>query len=198
MKDILIFDVETTGLPPRNAKYDTDYNSFPHIVQIAWWFNGVHRNHIIKPVRYEIPEETTEIHGITTEQALEEGELFQAVILDFLEDCLIAKKIIAHNVYFDVSIVKANILRVGCDRGTFDNVVSPALDKSKRIDTMMKTIKFVDAKYPDGRGGKWPRLEELYFKLFEETFPAHNAHEDVKALLRCIEPLVENGVIVLS
>ena len=61
---------------------------------------------------------------------------------------------------------------------------------------MMKTIKFVGALYSNGRPGKYPKLEELYSKLFPgETFPAHDALEDVKACKRCIPVLVENGII---
>ena len=62
---------------------------------------------------------------------------------------------------------------------------------------MMKTIKFVNAKYENGRGGKFPRLEELYTKLFNETFDAHNALEDVKATLRCALKLNELQIIEL-
>ena len=64
---------------------------------------------------------------------------------------------------------------------------------------MMKTIKFVGALYADGRPGKYPKLEELYNKCFPgETFPAHDALEDVKACKRCIPVLVENGIIELK
>ena len=195
--NVLVFDIETTGLPPKGANYETDFNKFPHIVQIAWWFNGEYHDHIIKPVDYEIPEEVVALHGITTEIAKAKGENFQDVILYFLGDCQNAEKIVAHNIYFDTSTVKANILRYGANEVVYNQGVVPAMDKSKRVDTMMKTIKFVNAKYADGRGGKWPKLEELYFKLFQETFPAHNALEDVKALVRCLDPLVEHGVIEL-
>ena len=58
-----------------------------------------------------------------------------------------------------------------------------ALHNGKRIDTMMKTIKFVGALYQNGKPGKFPKLEELFAKLFPgETFPAHDALQDVKSL----------------
>jgi DNA polymerase III epsilon subunit-like protein len=188
--NILVFDTETTGLVPKGAKYDTDYDQFPHIVEIAWWMNGVMKSHIIKPVGYEIPEEASKIHGVTTEMALEKGIDFMDAISEFTTDCSDAEKIVAHNIYFDTSIIKANIIReLGTDSLSV-TVANSALDKTKRIDTMYKTMKFVGAKYENGRKGiKWPRLEELYFKLFEETFPAHSAVEDVKALVRCLPEL---------
>lgn len=35
MKDVLTFDCETTGLPPKGAKWDVDFAEFPNIVQLA-------------------------------------------------------------------------------------------------------------------------------------------------------------------
>lgn len=53
--------------------------------------------------------------------------------------------------------------------------------------------------FANGRPGKFPKLEELYNKCFPgETFPAHDALEDVKACKRCIPVLVENGIIELK
>lgn len=194
MKNVLVFDSETTGLPAKGANYAIDFNQFPHVVQLAWWINGVHKSYIVKPDGWEIPEEATKIHGITTEQALKEGVPFAKIADEYIHDCMVADIIIGHNIYFDSSIIKANILRLGMPN-YYNDLVEPAMDKSKRICTMMKTIKFVDAKFENGRGGKFPRLEELYEKLFDDSFPAHNAHEDVKATLRCVEELLKIGII---
>lgn len=194
MKNVLVFDSETTGLPAKGANYAVDFEQFPHVVQLAWWINGVHKSYIVKPDGWEIPEEATKIHGITTEQALKEGVPFAKIADEYIHDCMVADIIIGHNIYFDSSIIKANILRLGMPN-YYNDLVEPAMDKSKRICTMMKTIKFVDAKFENGRGGKFPRLEELYEKLFDDSFPAHNAHEDVKATLRCVEELLKIGII---
>ena len=94
-------------------------------------------------------------------------------------------------------MIKANIMRV-CGKEYYDAKAEDALHKGKRIDTMMKTIKFVGALYSNGKPGKFPRLEELFAKLFDgETFPAHNALEDVRALRRCLPELVNLGIIEL-
>ena len=53
--------------------------------------------------------------------------------------------------------------------------------------------------YSNGRPGKYPKLEELYSKLFPgETFPAHDALEDIRALRRCVPELVNLGIIELA
>lgn len=198
MKDVLTFDCETTGLPPKGAKWDVDFAEFPNIVQLAWAVNEKERSFIIKPEGWEIPEASIEVHGITAERANAEGVPFADIIGEFLEDCEKARLLVGHNIYFDTSIVKAMILRI-MGREYYDEKAEDALFKGKRIDTMMKTIKFVGAMFANGRPGKFPTLEELYNKCFPgETFPAHDALEDVKACKRCIPVLVENGIIELK
>lgn len=196
--DVLIFDTESTGVPDRNAKWEDDYESFPHIVQMAWMFRGRIENHIILPEGWEIPEETTEIHGITTEYAKEHGEPFSAVATLFIKDCQEAGLICGHNIYFDTSLFKANVLR---DFGMafYDGLdVENALHKSKRIDTMRPTMKWVDARMANGRL-KYPNLSELYSRCFPgESFPAHNAIEDVKAVARCLPVILEFGLVELK
>lgn len=197
VKDVLIFDVETTGLPEKGHKYDTHYMYFPNIVSLAWSIGGVDNHFIIKPDGYEIPEEATKIHGITTEIAMKEGWGIDNVLDKFYNDALNAKLICAHNIYFDTSIIKASTLKY-MGKSFYDNVSEPALGKEKRIDTMMKTIKFVGALKANGTPGKFPKLEELYDKLFPgETFDAHDALEDVGALKRCLPELVKLGIIEL-
>lgn len=198
LKDICFFDCETTGVPAKGLKWDADFNQFPHVVQLAWAFGDKELSFIIKPDNYEIPPETTAIHGITTERAIAEGVPFAEVIDEFLTDAAAAPLVCAHNIYFDTSMLKANILRY-CGKEYYDAKAEDALHKGKRIDTMMKTIKFVGALYQNGKPGKFPKLEELFAKLFPgETFPAHDALQDVKALRRCVPELVELGIIELK
>lgn len=194
MTDILFFDTETTGLPEKGKTYETDFLTFPRIVQIAWELNGVCRDFIIRPDGYEIPESSTKIHGITTEKALAEGYPISAVIMEFIIDCYCAKKIVAHNIYFDTSIIKSEVLRY--QYANFTKLAWDALDKDKRVDTMRSSMKFVGAKQPNG-GAKFPSLVELYQKLFNDTFTAHNAKDDVKALRLCFEELVKQNIISL-
>ena len=198
IKNVLFFDSETTGVPDRNAKWDEDFADFPHVVQLAWMHGEKMESHIICPVGWEIPEDVVAVHGITTEYALEHGEPFVLVIDKFIQDCHDADLLCAHNIYFDTSIIKANIIRE-LGREYYDgNDVESALHKGKRIDTMRPTMKFVDARTETNRL-KFPRLEELYDKCFPgETFPAHDAAEDVKAVARCLPVLLENGLVELK
>ena len=156
---------------------------------------------IVYPDMWEIPEETVAIHGITMERALREGLPFPFVLKEFIEDCLTAKLIIGHNIYFDVSTIKANILRYASMGKTWydEEKCEEALWKGKRIDTMRKTMKFVGACAENSKRLKYPKLEELYDRLFPgETFPAHNSLEDVRAVVRCVPELVKLGIIELK
>lgn len=195
LENVLIFDTETTGLIGKGLTYEKDYDQFPRVVQIAWYLNGVHKNFIVKPDGYQIPSTATDIHGITTEYALEHGTPFHVVANEFIRDCLKAKNILGHNIYFDTSIIKANIMRL--NMSMFFMIAEIALHKSKRIDMMRATTKFVGALQANGKSPKFPTLEELHFKLFERNFPAHKADEDVKASLRCAEVLFKDEILML-
>lgn len=196
MGNYLIFDTETCGLVPKGADYKTDFDKFPHIVQLSWYFNGEYNDYIIKPEGWVIPEEAAKIHGITTEIALEKGMEMATVLMEFINDCYDVERLVGHNLYFDTSIIKANIIR---EFGLFDSMVlasDKALNKSKRIDTMMKTIKFVGAKQQGKNTPKFPSLADLHYKLFGWSFEgAHNAIKDVRATKRCYEELVRLKII---
>lgn len=198
LKDILYFDTETTGVTERSAKWDEDFNDYPHIVQLSWIFGCKVENHIIRPEGWEIPEEATKIHGITTEYAIEHGVPFALVVDMFVTDCLEAGLICAHNIHFDTSIIKANILReLGWVYYNL-NEVERALYKGKRLDTMRSSMKWVDARTSSGRL-KFPSLTELYSRCFPgKTFEAHNALEDTKAVAECLPILVEKGLVELK
>ncbi len=191
--EIVYFDCETTGLPPKDAKWDVDFEQFPRICQLSWIYNGKEENHIIKPEGWTIPQEATDVHGITTEYALEYGEPIADVMAQFLLDCSQAKLICGHNIYFDVSTIKSELMRAQA----YGEIAEQALFKGKRIDTMRPSMKFVDARFSNGRL-KFPKLEELYARCFPgESFPAHDAIEDVRAVVRCLPVLVEKGIIEL-
>lgn len=204
---LLVLDCETTGLPPKGADWREDFEQYPHVVQLAWlsqdwtgndWTGRKERSYIIRPEGWEVPEESVKIHGISQGRAFMEGYFFWEVINEFVKDCADAYLIIGHNIYFDVSIIKANILREMGQRyyDTFD--CESSLHKGKRIDTMRSAMKWCDARTQDGRL-KFPSLAELYSRCFKgESFPAHNALEDVRALARCLPILIENGILELK
>lgn len=189
----LIFDTETTGRPNNYKAPITDTNNWPRMVQLAWQLHDysgklVNRgNFIVKPDGYDIPFAVVQIHGITTEIAVEKGHDIKDVLKAFQEDLTKAEYIIGHNIEFDINIVGSE-----CYRYDFE----PEVCNKKSLDTMQLSTEY--CALPGGRGGKykWPQLGELHEKLFGHKFAeAHDAAYDVDATSKCFFGLLSEKVI---
>ncbi len=187
----LFFDTETTGLP-RNWKAPvSDTANWPRMVQIAWLIydnNGnlmEQNDFIIQPEGYNIPAEAANVHGISTERAMEEGYELKQVLEKFAIDIARADSLVAHNISFDEKIVGAEFIR---------KQISSQLFNKTRICTMQKSTNF--CKLPGQYGYKWPTLNELHQTLFGEDFQeAHNAAVDINATAKCFWELKHRGII---
>ncbi len=189
----LIFDTETTGLPRNYNAPLTDFDNWPRMVQVAWQLHDAHGNLIssnsiiVKPEGYTIPFNAVQIHGITNERAIEEGQDLKPVLQEFAEAVKQAKYLCGHNIEFDNNIIGAELLRCG-----LENVLEskPFIDTKNDQTTEYCAI-------PGGRGGKfkWPTLTELYTKLFNESFAeAHNAAFDVTATAKAFFEIIKRGI----
>lgn len=188
----LYLDIETTGLIPKGAEWRDDYEDFPFLVSISWIFNGRTYDHLIKPEGYDIPKESEAIHGISYSEAIYIGIPFVNIIYDIIGQAENATHIIGHNLHFDISVIKANILKYN---GNIDQA-NKALAPGKRICTMLSTMQIVKATHPGTRRIKWPTLQELHEHLFGELFDdAHSSKADIEATKRCHEALIERGLI---
>ena len=187
----LIFDTETTGFPKKWNAPITDTNNWPRMVQLAWQVHDIKgkflfaKNHIIKPEGYTIPDDAVKIHGITTEIALEKGIPLIDALKDFIKDVKKYNLIIGHNISFDISIVGAELIRMG---------LPEIISKTPALCTMVESTQFC-AIMKNGKV-KWPTLTELHTKLFGIPFKeAHNAAADVAATTRCFLELIRIGEI---
>lgn len=190
---IITLDIETTGLVPKGIKYEDGYMDFPYILSMAWKINhGITYEYIINQEGRTVPPEATAINGITQEMCHASKFNTFSVLLQFMMDAYDSDFIVGHNIYFDTSIIKANVLRIiagGITPMAMFEKISDILHKDKRIDTMRAGQKLT--------GGKWPKLTELYFALFAKEFNAHSAINDVEACWECFNELVDRGIIVL-
>lgn len=187
----LFFDTETTGVPRNYNAPASDISNWPRLVQLGWILTDTKGNtisercEIVKPDGFSIPIDAVRVHGITTEKALREGEPLREVINTFLADAKLAKCIVGHNISFDQHIVGAELCRLG---------ITDTISRAKSICTMQAGTNF--CKIPDIYGYKWPKLQELYKKLFGITFDkAHNAMADIEATKKCFFELLKLGVI---
>jgi len=188
---LLFFDTETTGLPKDYKAPISDLNNWPRMVQIAWQLvddldNPVEsKDYIISPDNYTIPPQSTQVHGITTERAIQEGVPLQRALEEFSEAVDRSNFLIAHNISFDEKIVGAEYLRLG---------QSIPLETITKICIMKAATNF--CKIPGQYGYKWPTLTELHYTLFHKDFEeAHNAQVDVQACANCFYKLRELRII---
>ncbi len=187
----LLFDTETTGLPKNYKAPASDTDNWPRLVQIAWLlFDSAgnemdKRDYIIKPEGFTIPKEASNIHGISTEQAIEQGHDLTKVLGIFANEVKKADYIVAHNISFDEKIVDAEFIR---------KKSNSKLSEKKQICTMKSSTNYCEL--PGLYGYKWPNLMELHKKLFDYGFEeAHNAAADIGATAKCFWKLKEIGVI---
>jgi DNA polymerase-3 subunit epsilon len=189
----LFFDTETTGLPKNWKAPVTELANWPRIVQIAWVLTDKAANvleqasYIIKPDNFVIPAESSKIHGITTEEALKNGADIQEVLALFSGVIDKSKLLIAHNADFDIKVIGAEFLRLEMPNN---------LLKIPAFCTKEETTEF--CQLPGNYHYKWPTLQELYCKLFNEDIKnAHDALSDVKTCLKCFFELKNRGIITV-
>lgn len=179
----MFLDTETTGLFKNKQA--------PRLIQISWIISDKDgkiiktENHIIKPDNFEIPIDVAKLHGITTEKAKKIGEYRLAVLDIFFGDIQDIDCIVGHNIDFDVKVLQ----------NEFKNLLNKDVFENKQlICTMRATSSF--CKIPGINGYKYPQLNELYKKLFSQTFSdAHNSLADVKATYKCFFKLKEMNIL---
>ena len=185
-------DTETTGLPINNNLPYTELDNWPYIVQVALIIEDdnygilARRNMILKPDGYVIPEASTKVHGISNERAGKNGEDRDKVI-SFLDLVLYNSDIIiGHNVSFDLNVIKSEIIRVkGRENTLFEQREHGIIDTMK---IGMNICKIPNLSFHTrlSRPYKYPKLDELYYKLFNKHFDnQHDAMVDIQATYDC-------------
>ena len=180
--EVIFFDTETTGLP--DWKSPSEAENQPHIVQIAAHVVDVEAhqikhsiNFIIKPDGWTIPQETTDIHGITTDHAMEVGAPEKEVLEMFL-NLWDGRLRIAHNTTFDNRIIRIATKRY-CDEAMID---AWANGEYQCTGVLSKPIMQMTPK--NKYGFKMPKLSEAYkFFTGNELQNAHDAGADVDACM---------------
>jgi len=185
----LIFDTETTGLPKRWDAPITDTDNWPRCVQIAWQLHDAmgnlveNDNFLIQPDGFNIPFDSEQIHGISTDLAQSDGIPIHEGLNRFHTVLQKSKFVVGQNVGFDINIMGCEFHRYGIENNLTE---LPVLDTCTEKTALM-------CKIPGGRGGKFklPTLTELHQHLFGNAFnEAHNATADVEATTRCFLELI--------
>ena len=207
-KKVLVFDLETTGLPQKKRinglevyddyKINKSYDS-SRIVSIAWYhddnfdnkkinYNNI-KEYIRKPIDFDnIP--TTHIHGISYEHALCEGVDLKDIIYnkDLHNNIINSDIIIGHNCLFDINILLNELYR-NSFIDTFNHLEQLLLNKQYfcTAETGREICKIMNIhthKY------KMPKLSELYYYYFmENPKNSHNASDDVLSTLKILSKM---------
>lgn len=188
---LLAFDTETTGLPDFRSPSDAQHQ--PHLVQLAMILlddDLVERasvSVIVKPEGWEIPDEVAKIHGITTEIATAVG-ISEKIVTDLYVSLMYSdqpKVAVAHNVDFDLRIMRIAMLRAGYDKAWQEaNPLTSycTMKTATPIVNLPPTDKMLAAGF---NKPKAPRLSECIQHFFgEELVGAHDALVDVRACVR--------------
>lgn len=193
---VLIFDTETTGLPPKNTP--TNHSAkWPHIVQLSWVIyndetkqNEEEKDYIISlGTHIPISPESTAIHGITSEISRTKGVAIEVALFDFKLAANRCGKIVAHNLDFDKNMLLVEFHRARMFTNIFPPVGYCTMKQGTPICKLVKV-------WEDGTiSFKYPKLVELYYALFGADAPApeglHNAKVDVDLCLKCYVKMTE-------
>lgn len=193
---ILAFDTETTGLPDFRAPSDSDHQ--PHLVQLAMVLldddltEQASASLIIKPDGWSIPDDVAKIHGITTEFAAKVGvpeKVATALYMHLVYGT--GAQVVAHNVSFDLRIMRIAMLRAGRTKEWLDGQKVESfctLTAATPIVNLPPTEKMIAAGFTKP---KPPKLSECIQHFFGETFEgAHNALVDVRGCIRVYRHLL--------
>ena len=232
--NILVFDVETTGLIPkiiqRNEQYSVSpINVYPYILQLGFVVYDIQKKEIVKifnkyicpPDNVFINTKITEITGITRQICNEKGINIVDALKEFYDAYMNCGIIISHNLAFDQALIEVEIHR-NYDKLKHQNIDGLLLFNSlfnkinnKELYCTMKTGKNIcnivkEAIVPIQETGalitnkprtyiKYPKLSELYEKLFSEIPQnLHDAKIDTLLCLRCFMKLKYDIIINIS
>jgi DNA polymerase III epsilon subunit-like protein len=194
---LLLFDTETTGLPPKFESKVNERNVllWPHILQFSYVLFDTETNTVVKkfdsiikiPAAIIINQDSVNIHKITREKSDLEGVSIIPVIEEFMNDLEESDLLIGHNIEFDLNMIYAAIMRNKEELGNFQSLLA----NKRTYCTMKETTQFCCLESPyygkNYNKLKAPKLVELYEKLFNETpeLTLHNSLNDVLVTLRC-------------
>ncbi len=191
----MILDTETIGVPLRIG-YDKYYDyklinkyDSSRIVQLSYMIcdeklDSIElKDTIIKLDNFTI--KNSNIHGITDEISLSKGEPFIDVANKFYLDLQKVSHIFAHNIMFDINIIKSELHRYGL------HDIIKEIESKTLICSMENTKKIVNI--TNSYGLKSPNLAELYKNVIgSEITNQHNSKYDVINLHKIIKKLFDS------
>lgn len=188
----LFFDTETTGKLDR--KRPPEDPAQPDLVQLAAILTDdalteiASVSCIVYPTYWKIPEEAAKIHGIPQDKAEQFGLSLPTALEVFLEFADMADRFVAHNIEFDVAIMRRALARLKKDSKPFEGKeLRCTMRAAKPLLKLPNRNPYIQDAY------KFPKLEEVHNHFFGEGIDgAHDALVDVRATIRVYGKLCEH------
>ena len=205
MVKILVFDTETTGLPPEDN--DSKLLSWPSIIQLGYILYDtndpsnakIFNKYIDLPDDIEITKESMKIHHISKETIALADDVNRAKIYDvldeFIDDVAKADIIVGHNVQFDRNMIIVELTRVSKEHTIMNNANFACTMK------IMKPICKLKISIKGVKKNKQPKLLEAYKHYFghePNKKYMHNALIDSVVCLRVYCMTLPNGFDVYN
>lgn len=196
---VLVFDVETTGLPIGKNPSISQLDNWPYIVQLSYIMYDtlaneidLSYNEILKLPEYiDISEESIKLHKITKEINQTIGIDRRIALQTFNVALKRADIVVGHNISFD-----KRMIMVECARNAVYHRFNDKGVKKDEYCTMKNSVdvcKIEKTSFKGEKYFKYPTLSELYNHLFQEIPKnTHNSFVDVLLCLRCYIKLIHN------
>jgi DNA polymerase III epsilon subunit-like protein len=204
---IIVFDTETSGLPKSKTITPNTIHLWPFIVQFSYIIfdtetNAVLKSYdaIVKVKPYNvISKDSIKFHGITQEISELKGINIDTVLIEFMRDLETADMIVAHNVEFDLNMLRVEIMRLESAETNLDLCLASIINKNNLYCTMRESVDLCKIEKENSRGKyyKFPTLTELHKHLFAvEPKHLHNSFHDILCTIRCFIKMKYNQDIV--
>lgn len=194
---ILVFDVETTGLLPKQIN---NLAECPHILQLSYIvYDGAkivkkYNSYIRVSEQITITPDITNLTGITREKCNDGVPILEA-LWTMYQDYVLCGCVVAHNISFDAKMITIELdrNRAPAELRKLMNIGFEKAMNIRRYCTMMNSIELcaIKAMRLNSKGEpceyhKWPRLSELHEHLYGFVPDGlHDAMVDVEACLKC-------------
>lgn len=176
----LFLDIETNGIgrfrPPTQRA-----------VQVSWIYEEKENDYLIRDVSALSTDPSYPCKHVSLEILRRDGVAFDTMWRALKRDLMSADVIVAHNALFDKGVLLYELKARGYDRRTIR-----WLRQKQTFCTMFRATNFCALPF-DGTSGttaryKWPRLAELYHRLFSKEpdhASLHNSLYDCRILRQC-------------
>jgi len=187
---ICVLDIETDGLLVKT----TPQTGYPSILQVAWIIMDTEgqvykKESILIDDNALLENRALKINNKDLSIIKKIGQRPEEAYQQLISDMKFCKAVIAHNIDFDISILKHHISKYH---------LQDIFSQKELICTMKIGVDICKIEDYNGRY-KYPKLTELFKTLYgHEVVQQHDAMADVLLTAKCIKALMKKDVIVIN